>query len=224
VVIPAYNEQKFIKRCLLSVINQEIEADEIIVVDNNSIDKTAEIARKMGVKVVHEGEQGMIPARNRGFNSSKYDIIARIDADVAVPPDWIVRIKKNFDTKRIDALTGPVILSDSKSKIISKSPLPSHLYLESLRILTKGKRYLQGPNMSLTRDIWLKVRDIVNADDSKVHEDIDLSLKIIKSGGIIGYDKKFIVYGSVRRMVTHPESFFVEYPARMVKTFLANRK
>jgi hypothetical protein len=141
-----------------------------------------------------------------------------------VPPDWISRIKKDFAKKRIDALTGPIILSDSKSKLIAKSLLPSHLYIESLKLLSKGNIYLMGPNMSLTRDIWLKVKNEVNPDDKKVHEDIELSLKIIRAGGKIRYDKKFVVYGSVRRMEKHPKSFFIEYPIRMIKTFRANKK
>ena len=95
-MIPAYNEGKYIKRALKSVINQQIEADEIIVVDNNSTDRTSEIAKKLGVKVIRERKQGMTPARDRGFNEAKYDIIARIDADVAVPPDWIKKIEKEF--------------------------------------------------------------------------------------------------------------------------------
>lgn len=205
-------------------MNQRIDADEIIVVDNNCTDRTAKIAARMGAIVVPEKKQGMTPARNRGFNSSKYDIIARIDADVQVPPDWILRIKKGFSRKKFDALTGPVILADSKSRLIAKSPLPSHLYIESLRLLTKGKTYLMGPNMSLTREIWEKVKNKVNLDDKKVHEDLDLSLKIIKAKGIIRYDKMVIVYGSVRRMEKHPESFFIEYPIRVVKTFIANKK
>ena len=223
IVIPAYNEEKIIKKALDSVINQVEAAEEIIVVDNNSTDKTAEIAKKLGVKVVCEEKQGMTPARNRGFNTAKYDIIARIDADVVVPPDWVKRIRKNFETKRIDALSGPLILADAP-EIIARTPFPSKLYLDSLRMLSRGKRYLMGPNMSLTNDIWVHVRDIVNMDDSKVHEDIDLSLKILKIGGIIGYDKKLIVNGSVRRMVGNPKSFFIEYPKRMVATFRENKK
>lgn len=81
-----------------------------------------------------------------------------------------------------------------------------------------------GPQMSLTNDIWQKVRDIVSLDDKKVHEDLDLSLKITKVGGIIGYDRKLIVKGSARRMKKHPESFFLEYPVRVVKTFIENKK
>lgn len=224
IVIPAYNEEKYIKKALMSVTNQEVPADEIIVVDNNSTDRTKEIAAKFNVQVVNEGIQGMTPARNRGFNTAKYDLIARIDADVVVPPDWIKRLKHNFEYKKIDALTGPVILTDPKHNYFPESPLPSHLYLESLRVLSKGKRYLQGPHMILTKAIWSKVKDLVNMDDKKVHEDLDLSLKILSIGGVIGYDRKLTVKESARRLIEKPESFFIEYPIRVIKTFIENSR
>jgi glycosyltransferase involved in cell wall biosynthesis len=222
VVVPAYNEELFIGRCLGSLVGQSVKPDEIIVVDNNSTDKTAEIAKRFRVRIVKEKVQGMTHARNRGFNEAKYEIIARCDADVVVPADWIERIKKNFNRKKIDALSGPVAYTDSP--FITHSPLPSKVYLESLRLLSKGNRYLVGPNMSLTKEIWKKVKDIVNTDDSKVHEDIDLSLKIAKIGGKIGYDPKLIVSSSARRIVGKPQSFFIEYSARAINTFLINGK
>ncbi|MFC1625904.1 glycosyltransferase family 2 protein [Patescibacteria group bacterium] len=220
VVIPAYNEAKYITKSVRSVINQEIKADEIIVVDNNSTDKTAEIAKKLGAKVIKETKQGMIPARNKGFDTACGDIIARIDADVEVPTYWVRKIKKNYKNKKIDALTGPLIYSDAK--LMSNSAFPSHLYLESLKTLSKGHWYLMGPNMSLTKNMWLKVRSKVNPNDKNVHEDIDLSLKIIAADGIIEYDRGLVVKTSARRINKHPESFFVEYPIRMVKTFIEN--
>jgi hypothetical protein len=89
--------------------------------------------------------------------------------------------------------------------------------------MTNGKRYLQGPSMSLRKDIWLKVRDHVSLDDSRVHEDLDLSLNIIEAKGKIGFDPQLIVQISARRIKKHPESFLIEYPVRIVKTFWENR-
>lgn len=221
VVIPAFNEEKYIKMCLESVIGQVVGADEIVVIDNNSTDKTVEIVKKMGIRIVSEKAQGMIPARNRGFNEAKFEIIARCDADVIVPKDWIKKIKKNFDKNKIDALSGPI--SYYGSKLVSKSPAASVIYLKSLKMLS-GKHYLIGPNMSLTNDIWQRIKNEVASKDSDVHEDIDLSLKIHKSNGVIGYDSTLIVQSSARRITGKPESFFLEYPARMVKTFVENKK
>lgn len=61
-------------------------------------------------------------------------------------------------------------------------------------------------------------------NDKLVHEDLDLSLKIINEGGVIGYNKNLIVRASARRLINKPESFFVEYPLRIIKTFIENNK
>ncbi len=156
IIIVNYNTKHLTADCLESVYKTVKGISfEIIVVDNNSIDKSSEIVKRFRVKIVKEKKQGMIPARNKGFDEAKYSIIARCDADVIVPHDWIERIKKNFIKKSIDALSGPVAYTDSP--LITSSPIPSKVYLESLRILSKGNRYLVGPNMSLTKEIWKRI-------------------------------------------------------------------
>jgi glycosyltransferase involved in cell wall biosynthesis len=222
VIIPAYNEEKYIGKCLTSLVNQQVPADEIIVINNNSTDKTEAIARSFGSRIVREKVQGMIPARNRGFNSAKYGIIARCDADTEVPKDWIKIINRNFKKGNIDALTGPVFFNDSEF-LKSTKTIPSDIVWKSFKLISRGKKYLIGPNMIITTKIWVKVKDIVETDDKKVHEDIDLSLKIAKVGGRIKYDPSLLVGISARRIKKHPESFFLEYPVRIVKTFMANK-
>ena len=220
VIIPAYNEEKIIGRCLESILNQKEPPEEIILVDNKSTDHTAGIARSAGIRVVKESKQGLTHARNKGFNSAKHEIIARCDADVIVPPDWIKRIKHNFETKTIDALSGPVVFYD----LISQTALPSQIYSHSLKFILKGNRVLHGPNMALTKTIWKKVKPHVNLDDSLVHEDVDLSINITKANGKIGYDASLTVKTSARRIKKRPASFFIEYPIRLLKTFWVNRK
>lgn len=221
VIIPAFNEEKYIKRCLIALINQEVKANEIIVIDNNSTDQTTIIAKSLGVNVISEKNQGMIYARNCGFNYASYEIIARCDADVIVSSEWIKKIKNNFKKGSVDALSGPITYIDSP--INFKTHLPSHLYLKTLKLFTNGKGFLIGPNMIITKNIWGKVKARVSLDDTKVHEDIDLSLNILRVGGKIGYDKTLVVESSARRMVHKPQSFFFEYPTRMLKTFWINR-
>ena len=95
-VIPAYNEEKFIKKCLESVKNQTVEPSEVILINNDSIDKTADIAKNFKVKIINEKQQGISYARNRGFNEAKYELIARCDADCILPKNWIEQIAANF--------------------------------------------------------------------------------------------------------------------------------
>src|SRR5438105_521660 len=112
VVIPVHNEEEYIEQCLKSLMAQEEKPDEIIVVNNNSTDKTAEIVKKFAVTMIHQPVQGITPTRNAGFDAAQYEIIARCDADTILPPDWIKHIKNRFETDSIDALTGTAYFHD----------------------------------------------------------------------------------------------------------------
>jgi len=215
VIIPAYNEETRINNCLQSLISQIEKADEIIVIDNNCSDKTVQIAKNFPVRIVKEKKQGMINARNRGFDEAKYDILARTDADTILPSDWIKKIKENFEKEKIDALTGPAIFYD----ITMNSKYIFILYHHFMKLIQKGKETLSGPNMAISKEIWKKVRNDICLDDKKVHEDIDLAIHINKAGGIIKRDDELLIKASGRRLKSNPASFYIEYPLRLLKTF-----
>jgi glycosyltransferase involved in cell wall biosynthesis len=215
-VIIAYNEEKQIGNCLENLENQSEKADEIIVVDNNCTDKTVAIASKFkGVRIVKEEKQGMIYARNKGFDSAKYELIVRCDADTRVTKDWIKNIKIHFEAEKIDALSGPLRYFDIPQTRFHKVLVD--IYNDGA-VLVYQHRILDGPNMSLTKEIWKKVRNKVCLIDKDVHEDADLAVHIVKAGGKIKYFKDVIVESSGRRMLHNPGSFFLEYPWKHVKT------
>ena len=66
-------------------MNQQVPADEVVVVDNNSTDRSMDIARQYNMRIVQEPKQGMIYARNRGFDEANGDVIIRIDGDTVLP-------------------------------------------------------------------------------------------------------------------------------------------
>lgn len=90
VVIPAYNEEANILRTLsslsFSTTNQPVE---IIVVNNNSTDRTPEFVEGTGVKLLHEMRQGVKHARNRGLQHARGKFILNADADSIYSPHWI---------------------------------------------------------------------------------------------------------------------------------------
>ena len=89
VVIPAYNEEQFLPLTLGSLISslkqcEEIEDYEIIVADNHSTDKTAEVATKFRAKVVLETEHKISKVRNTGAKNTNGTYIFFLDADTIV--------------------------------------------------------------------------------------------------------------------------------------------
>lgn len=221
VVIPAYNEQKYIGACLDSLMRQQDPPDEIIVVNNNSKDKTASIIQKYPVRIVHEKEQGMIQARNRGFNEAQFDIIARTDADTIVPPDWIKKIRKAFNNPKLIALSGPSTFYEIPSQLSDKTVLQLHRPYFILMREVLGYDCLYGPNMAIRKKIWEKAKHLVCLDDKTVHEDIDLTIHL-SAFGKIKFDKSLIVDSSFRRFKKIEP--YLEYPRRMASSILKHEQ
>lgn len=99
IIIPAYNEEKFISATLESLLAQTYKRYEIIVVDNNSKDDTNKIAKKYVKTVLLEKKKGYHNAVNRGAKAAKGEIITFCDADTIYPKDWLEKIVNGFDRK-----------------------------------------------------------------------------------------------------------------------------
>lgn len=108
VVVPARDEEDRLPRCLASLAAQTRLPDEVVVVDNASTDATARLAAAAGARVVHEAERGIWPAAAAGYDAATGDVIARVDADTVLPPDWLARVEALLaDDPGCAAVTGP---------------------------------------------------------------------------------------------------------------------
>ena len=97
VVIPAFNEAGYLSAALASLQRQDFRGGyEVIVVDNNSTDDTAAVARRHGARVVHEPQPGVCAARQRGTEAAHGEIVVSTDADTVHPPGWLSRLDAQF--------------------------------------------------------------------------------------------------------------------------------
>jgi hypothetical protein len=99
-VMPCYNEERGLPEVFRDLPRDIV--DEVIAVDNNSTDRTAEVARELGAKVVRETTQGYGAAYKTGLRHATGDIIVTMDADGTYPRNFIpillqVMIEENFD-------------------------------------------------------------------------------------------------------------------------------
>jgi glycosyltransferase involved in cell wall biosynthesis len=98
VIVCAFNEERWIVPCLHSLLAQTRQADEIVVVDNASTDRTAALAAAIpGIRVVREPSKGLVRARETGRRAATGNLLAYIDADGRAPIQWLERLERRFD-------------------------------------------------------------------------------------------------------------------------------
>jgi glycosyltransferase involved in cell wall biosynthesis len=109
VVIPALNEEQGIVKTVLAVPRDELATlgygTEVIVVDNGSVDRTAELARNSGARVVFEPRRGYGRAYKTGFACARGEIIATADADHSYPVEDIPKLVRVLEEGNLDFLT-----------------------------------------------------------------------------------------------------------------------
>ncbi len=101
-VIPCHNEESGLRK-LLPFIPKEI--DEVIVIDNNSTDQTAEVAKSHGAKVVTERVPGYGSAYKAGLSAVSGEIIATMDGDGQYPPEELARLIEHLINNNLDFLS-----------------------------------------------------------------------------------------------------------------------
>src|SRR5258705_6116779 len=95
VVIPAFNEELYLPATLSSLrdANSVCRCSvELIVVDNESSDRTREVARSFGATVVHEAVHNIARVRNTGGSAARGDVLAFVDADTIVSPYFLEKV------------------------------------------------------------------------------------------------------------------------------------
>lgn len=215
IVIPVYNEQDYLKTCLDSIAAQTHKPDEVIVVDNNSTDDSIKIAKSYKfVKVISEKRQHQVFAQAGGFNAAKSDILGRIDADSVLPPDWVEKIIRAFETEaKLVAVTGGADPYDVPLRWLGSTIFHGYNFLASI---VAGHRMLWGSNCAVSATGWQKIKNkVIMRPD--IWEDYDMAF-CLASLGKVGYIPNNRVGVSFRAMHTS-FSRHISYQFRSVRTF-----
>jgi glycosyltransferase involved in cell wall biosynthesis len=216
VVVPVYNEERFIGPCLDAVLAQQEPFHEVIVVDNNSTDGTvrALAAYRGRVTVLAEPRQGVQHARNAGMDAASGAVIGRIDADTRLPPGWSRRVRQAFEDPSVQAVTGPATYYDVALAALTD------LGDAAIRRVWSGRMdWLFGANMAVRATAWRGVRASLCAGP-EVHEDLDLGIHLHAAGHRIGYDPGLRAGTSARRIADR----FGDYRAYLLMTEAGYRR
>ncbi|MEM2131223.1 MAG: glycosyltransferase [Candidatus Woesearchaeota archaeon] len=191
IIIPTYNEEKYLPKLLNSIKKQSFKDYEIIVSDNNSKDKTIQIAKKYNCIIT----KGGIPSigRNNGAKIAKGQYLFFFDADVKLPKDFLINAYSELIYKKID-------LAICKIKPISNLKIDKILHeLTNTFLLVGSKIYPHGPGFCIMvkKKLFGKVKGF--DENKKMNEDHDFIKRASKYKKVKILDSTFINV-SVRRL------------------------
>jgi glycosyltransferase involved in cell wall biosynthesis len=196
IVVPCYNEADYVGDTLASLGDQTFGGQyEVVVVDNNCTDATADIARAHGARVVTESNRGVCWARQRGTTESTGAVVISADADTRYAPDWLAKIDQHFAAgEGVVAVVGPCVYVGG--------PMWGRWYARALfgavsivYRLTGRTYYVSATNIAFRKECW-------NGYDTNLTQggdELNL-LRELKAQGRVVYDHSNKTYTSSRRL------------------------
>lgn len=221
VVIPVFNEESHLRNCLEALARQTVKPLEVIVVDNNSSDATMAIAKSFPfVRLTHEKRQGVVYARDCGFDAARGDVIGRLDGDSVVTPDWIETIQRVFADSSVDAATGAVRYRGvCFTGAFNKVDFWIRGFM-ARRMQPLGEQSMQGVNLAIRKSAWLAVKPYV-CHERRHHEDLDLSAHMADLKQNVVFEPHMVVESSARRADAKPGDFYL-YAISNPRTYRAH--
>lgn len=110
IVVPVYNVEKYLRKCIDSILNQTFKDFELILVDDGSLDNSGKICDEYKekddrIKVIHKKNGGLSDARNCGIDASKSEFISFIDSDDSIAPEMYEILYHNLMNASADVST-----------------------------------------------------------------------------------------------------------------------
>ncbi len=185
VVVCAYNAEATIQDCLGSLLACEYPALEVIVCDDGSSDRTAEIAAGFPFRLLRLQHVGLSSARNAGISAAQGEIVAFLDADASCHPEWPYHLALSLDEDRVQATGGPNLPFRSVGLVeraVAKAPgNPVEVLLSDARA-----EHVPGCNMAYRKEALLEVGGFDPVYQT-AGDDVDLCWKLLDRGHEIGF-------------------------------------
>jgi len=189
VIIPAWNAGKTIARCLEAVLRQSLPPLETIVVDDASLDDTAEIAESMGAKVIRTSRNGgPARARNRGAEAARGDAVLFLDADVVIPEDLVEKVSRHLDQDSVDAVQ-TLYTPDCPGKGLVTKYQNYYYHYALNRVRHERVAIIATWCAAVRRRTFMGLGGFNECIPEPTVEDEELGYAIVDSGGCIIMDK-----------------------------------
>jgi glycosyltransferase involved in cell wall biosynthesis len=194
IIIPVHNGSRYLERCLSAIALSSYRSHELIVVDDESTDHSAEIARRYGAKVFRlSHKSGPAAARNFGSKQAKGDILFFVDSDIVIQKETIARVVRDFDENPdVVAIFGSYDETPEEQNFISQYKNLQHHFVHQVSS-PEATTFWAGCG-AIRKEIF----DLAGGFDERKYsrpciEDIELGFRLKKMGYGIFLDKELQV-------------------------------
>lgn len=193
VVVCAYNAARTLGECLQSLQAVRYPDVEILVINDGSRDETGAIARTFPeVRVIDIPNGGLSAARNVGFEAASGDIVAYVDSDARVDPDWLTYLVQPLAEEGIVAVGGPNVVPPDDpwlAQCVARAPgAPTHVLIDDCIA-----EHVPGCNMAFRREALQAVSGF-NPSYTKAGDDVDICWRIQARGWRIAFAPAALVW------------------------------
>lgn len=181
VVIPLYNKEKYIRRAVDSVLSQNYENFELIIINDGSTDKSLEQLKDITdsrMRIINQINTGVGAARNKGFENSKYQWIALLDADDMWKPNHLNELSEIIESYPLSGMVSTkVCLKNTDSKVLSvDSSLGSNIKsIDYFYEASKDLTVIHSSSVCINKKVY---NEIGGFSDYKMGEDLEYWARI----------------------------------------------
>jgi glycosyltransferase involved in cell wall biosynthesis len=227
VIVPAYNSERYVQRCIEGLLEQTYpsSAYEIVMVDNNSTDRSREIIRSYPrIRLILEPKQGSYAARNHGVRVSDGEVLVFTDSDCVPSSCWLVELMKAFVSPEICIVQGARKFARDSATLSMLATYDAERAANTFSPVGVGSQYGYTNNMAVRREVFdrcgpfleiprgadsLFVDRVVAAySHDAVRYAPDASIRHLEITSVWQWLRKRAIYGrSYQLMLGHRESY-----------------
>lgn len=213
VIVPIYNVEQYLERCVISITGQTYKKIEIILVDDGSTDKCPEICDRMAlqderIRVVHKENGGLSSARNAGIDAAQGEYLVFVDSDDWIHPDYVECFYKEAKRSGNKMIIGEFVRCN-----VEQDHLPLTQTFEIIPMDVSIPRMLRGEWISswakmYHRSLFEKIR----FPEGRINEDYAILIYLFEQSCDVSYTKDVVYFyyrreGSITHSPLNPHSF-----------------
>ncbi len=191
VIVPVYNVEKYLKKCLDSIFKQTFKDFEVIVVNDGTKDKSMDIVKNYDVKIIEQENQGLSEARNSGVKIATGDYLIFVDSDDYIEKDLLKRVNESLTNNPDLVRYQTKFVSDNNIIDYEEKEFTGIKGVDAFKIITSFHYVEPAWLYAIKRDFYLKNK--FSFKKGAYHEDFGLlpiviyKSKIVNSINYCGY-------------------------------------